>query len=449
MIPCDPMIPCEESDEMKSSLRLMAILAIVGTCFISPSFAQLKGDAPLPTHQQLSRLGLERAWWAQAVLNPHRDKVRHVTIDEDIIYVQASSGVTTAFDAETGHQLWAVQFGRFDQPSFPAISNEDSAMIIVGSTMYGIEKRTGRTIWNLVLPGQPSTSPAVDKKHVYFGTLDGSVYAYSLRKIKKLYEERRLPQWSMEAQVWKYKAGKEITSPPISNGSFVNFASRDGSLYSVSTTERQLKYQLETEKAIVAPLTTLGNSMYLASEDFTFCSLSLFNGSVQWEFTSGLPIRKAPWGVDNELFVMPDRGGMYCLEPATGSRRWWRPDLTNFIALTGGAVATSDLDGNLIMVSRDRGETIGSLPLRRFSVRTGNDRTDRIYVATESGLLICLRQIGHNFPVYHRYPDRLPILPELESEEGESSNPEENSTPANESPEESPEASDQESPDNQ
>ena len=141
---------------------------------------------------------------------------------------------------------------------------------------------------------------------------------------------------------------------------------------------------------------------------------------------------------------------MYCLEPATGSRRWWRPDLTNFIALTGGAVATSDLDGNLIMVSRDRGETIGSLPLRRYSVRTGNDRTDRIYLATESGLLICLRQLGHNFPVYHRYPDRLPILPELESDGDETSHSEENQSPATESPEETPaetaEESDQESP---
>ena len=104
---------------------------------------------------------------------------------------------------------------------------------------------------------------------------------------------------------------------------------------------------------------------------------------------------------------------MYCLDPITGARRWWKPDLTNFIAVTGGAVAASDEDGNLVMVSRDKGETIGSLLLRRFTVRTGNDRTDRIYLATESGLVLCVRQIGHSFPVYHRYPDRLPLLPEI------------------------------------
>ena len=406
---------------MKIFLQVMSVVAIVLASATAPAFAQLKGDAQLPTHQQLSRLGLERAWWAQAVLNPHRDKIRHVTIDEDMVYVQATSGVTTAFDAESGHQLWAVQLGRFDPPSFPAISNEDLAMIIVGSTMYGLDKRSGKTLWTLILPGQPSTGPAVDDVNVYFGSLDGMVYAYSLRKIKKLYEERRLPQWSHEAQVWTYKAGKEITSPPIATGRAVNFASRDGSMYSVTAERRKLIYQLETDKAIVAPLARLDNLMFLASEDFTFYALNILNGKYVWEFTSGRPIRKPAYPVDKEVFVSPDRGGTFCLELDTGVQRWWKPDLANFVAMTGGAIAGTDDDGNLVMVSRDRGEIIGSLPLRKFTVRTGNDRTDRIYLATESGLVMCLRQIGHTYPVYHRYPDRLPLLPEFEPEEGSES----------------------------
>ena len=405
---------------MLISMRLVAIVAIVSSLMSTSTSAQSSGGTVLPTYKELNRLGLERGWYAQAVLNPTRDKVRNISIDEDLVYVQASSGVTTALDAETGQQLWANQLGRLDQPSFPAVSNEDLALIVVGSTMYGLEKRTGRTVWTLVLPGQPSTGPAVDSRQVYFGTLDGSVYAYSLRKIRQLYQERRLPQWSNEAQVWKYKSGKEVTSPPITTGRVVNFASRDGSLYSLNAIDRSLVYQLETDKAIVAPLTRLENTMFMASEDSTFYALDLFNGRVKWEFTTGLPVRKAPWAIDKDLYILPDRGGMFCLEPATGEQRWWHPDLASFIAVVGGAVATTDTNGNLVMVSRKKGELIGSLPVRGFSVRAGNDRTDRIYIATESGLVVSLRQLGHAFPVYHRYPDRLPLLPEIEPEEGAS-----------------------------
>jgi len=375
-------------------------------------------DKVLPTQQQLSRFGLERAWWGQATLNPSRDKVRHVTVDEDIVYIQASSGSTTAFNSETGERLWAIQLGRFDQPSFAAVSNEDLALFVVGSTMYGIEKATGKTAWTLILPGQPSTGPSVDDNQVYVGTLDGSVYAFSLRKIRRLYQEQRLPQWSHEALAWRYQAGKEVTSPPIVTGRVVNFASRDGSLYSVSAADRKLVYQMETDKPIVAPLARSGKLQFLASEDFTFYAINVDNGRVIWEFTSGLPIRRAPYVVANDLFVMPDRGGMYCLDASTGTQRWWQPNLIRFLAIAGDAMYASDEDGNLIKTNKATGVIAGSYPLRAFSVKVSNDRTDRIYMATESGLIIALRQKGESLPTFHKFPDRLPILPLVEPEEG-------------------------------
>src|SRR5436190_9365308 len=55
------------------------------TLFRSTAVAQVKGVSPLPTQQQLGLLGLERAWWSQAVLNPSRDKVQYVVVDENTI----------------------------------------------------------------------------------------------------------------------------------------------------------------------------------------------------------------------------------------------------------------------------------------------------------------------------------------------------------------------------
>jgi outer membrane protein assembly factor BamB len=426
---------------MMKTLLTLTIAPLLCFVFGVVSDAQGQSEVQLPTQQQLSRLGLERAWWAQAALNPSRDIVKHLVIDEDAIYVQTSSGVTTAFDSETGRQKWAVQIGRFDEPSFRAVSNQDLVLIVSGSTMYAVEKLTGRTNWSLQLHGLPSTSPTLDDKQVYVGTINGSVYAYSLKKIRKLYEERRLPDGSEEALVWMYKAGKEITSPPIVSGRAVNFASRDGSLYSVSTDTSHLIYQLETDKPIVAPLARLDDTMFMTSEDHSFFALKLSmgetytgpksyaarksanNGKVRWEFTSGLPIRKPIWAIAKDLYLLPDRGGMYCLNPGNGSRRWEQRNLSDFVAVLGSTLAAYDTDGNLVILSRDKGEIIGTLPMRRFTVRTGNDCTDRIFVATNSGLVVCLRQIGHQNPIYYRYPDRLPLLPEFAPEEGEESAP--------------------------
>ncbi|MBM4074661.1 MAG: pyrrolo-quinoline quinone, partial [Planctomycetes bacterium] len=347
------------------------------------------------------------------------DKVRHITVDEDAVYVQARSGMTTAFSAETGQQLWAIQLGRFDQPSFPVVSNENLALIVVGSTMYGVDKRSGGISWQLVVPGQPSTAPAVDEDQLYLGTLDGGVFAFNIRTIRKLHQQQKLPQWSHDALVWRYRAGKEITSPPIPVGRAVVLGSRDGALYSINAIDRSLIFQLETDGAIVAPLARVEQTVFMASEDNTFYSLDLAaKGQILWKFTTGRPVRKAPVIVGPDLFILPERGGIVSLDPATGKERWAMSNVTNFHAVVGKSLFVSNIEGNLIQIARASGAVQGTLPAKNFSVQVANDRTNRIFLANDRGLVVGLRGKGETLPTYHKFPDRLPILPFVTPEDG-------------------------------
>jgi len=371
----------------------------------------------IPTNASLNQFGLEVAWSAQAVLNPSRDKVAHVTLDEQLVYVQGTNGVITAFDTETGQRVWALRLGQFDEPSFPAVSNEDMVLVVVGPSLYGVDKLSGGLMWQIRLPGAPSTGPSTDENQVYVGTLDGSVYAYSLRIIRKLYLEQRLPEWSHQALVWRYQAGKEVTSPPISVGRTVNFASRDGSLYAVTTNRRELQYQFETDAPILAPMARVGDTQFFASENFNFYAINANNGTVLWELVTGLPIRKAPVAITKYLFVAPERGGLYCLDVATGKQFWWNPRLKGFTALLGDRVICRDADLALAVVNADTGELQGRIPARYYDHPVVNDRSDRIFLATNRGEVLAIREVGRELPTYHRYPERRPILPEIAPEE--------------------------------
>ncbi|MBT4868154.1 MAG: PQQ-like beta-propeller repeat protein [Planctomycetaceae bacterium] len=397
------------------SLRTITTAVCFSALFLSASDAvqaQRAGFTPqVPSQRLLGRYGLERAWWGQATLNPTRDKVRHMTVDEENVYVQATSGVVTAFDNETGKRLWAVQLGRRDLASYPLASNEDFALVAVGMQLFALDKFSGELLWELKLPAHPSTSPAMDERNVYIGALDGSVYAFSLRKIHQLYDENLLPQWSHDALIWRYKTAKEITTPPISTGRVVEFASMDRSLYSVSTERREQIFQFETDAPISAPMVRSDGRLYMASEDFNFYCLNSENGSVIWEFVSGLPVRKAPVVIGPHVFLLPDRGGMYCLSKASGKQIWWRPRGTEFIAATTELIFMSDALGNVVLVDRKDGAPVGALPLRDFKMRLSNDRTDRIFLATQSGLVISIRDKNREFPLYHKHPERRPILP--------------------------------------
>lgn len=422
--------------------------ALVATQLVlcSASQAQLVStEKTLPPRQQLSRYGLELAWWGQGVMNPARDKVEHLSADEDCVYVQSTGGIITAFDAQSGQRRWAVQLGQFDPPSFQVVTNEFLAMVIVGPHMYGLDKITGHTLWQIRVPGQASTSPAADAQRVYVGMLDGSMYAFDLRMIRQLYRENRLPEWSHQAIAWRYATSKEISSPPLIFGARVCMASRDGNVYAVTADRRQLVFQFETDAPIVAPITRVDDLLFLTSEDFSFYALRVKpqapppagkkvgegalddelvrrdreSGKVVWEFTSGLPIRKAPYAVGRDVYILPDRGGFYCLSSKTGEQRWWQPQAIDYMATTAKHVYATDRDMNLLVMSRQTGDVSGALPLRRFSQRFANDRTDRIVLSTDSGLVMVLREKGKVIPTYHMFPERLPLLPEFAPAEGD------------------------------
>lgn len=401
---------------MRLSARAI-LAALLLTALSAESFAQRSLAVRVPTARELARFGLERGWASQATIEIGRDVVRYLVLDEDNLYVQTSGGTVTAFDSETGEKRWALQLGNKDEPSFAATSNEDMVLIIAGIHMYAIEKFGGDLLWTLKMNKQPSTSPVVDDDQVYFGSLDGSVHAYDLKKIRELHDQDRLPQWTNVAYNWRYKSAREVTSPPVVGDGMVHFASRDASLYAITAGERKLQWQFETRKPISASLGSSNGVLFLASEDFNVFCVDKITGSIRWHFIAGLPIRVQPRVVNDDVFVFPARGGMNCLSRISGRRKYWRPNYVDYVGATRQLLFVSDRVNNLVVLSRRDGALIGSLPYRGFKFRYGNELTDRIYMATQTGLVVCIREIGQEFPTFHAFPERQPILPEFAPEE--------------------------------
>ncbi len=405
---------------IESGLRsLLLCLAALAACTL-PAAAQYQAE--LPTERELSRYGLVRAWWSQAMLNPRSESVRHLSADEDNVYVQSSSGIVTAIHAETGRRLWSALIGEADEESLPLVTNEELVLVAVGMRLFAVDKFNGKSLWTLDLPHHPSTSPEIDEDRVYIGMVDGSVYAYDVRKIKQLHDENRLPTWTNSAFVWRYQTPKEITSPPISTGQTVTFASRDGSVYSVASGERRLFFQFETDQPIHTPLGRGAGAVFVASEDARLFCLNEKNGVRRWGFTAGTPIRRQPRVIGGHVYFTPERDGMYCLNTDTGiivpgEDGWHQPRATEFLGASNDHIYSSDASGNVLILSRHDGAVEGSLHLRSLPVRFGNERTDRLFFATTTGLITCIRERGQEFPLFHKYPDRRPLLPELAPDE--------------------------------
>lgn len=386
--------------------------------------ADAQRDA-IPDQDQLARYGLTRAWWNRAVFNPARETVRAITCDEQAVFVQSTGGMVSAFDGETGRRMWSKLIGSTDQVSYPLTSNDSMCFLAAGMNLYGIDKASGETIWAIKLPHHPSAAPEVDDDQVYIGTTDGSVYAFKLARIKELYDRRLLPQYSELTRAWRYQAPSEIVSPPVSNGEAVVFASYSGLLFSVFAKDRGLNFQFETEgrAPIRVPLGRNEETVFVASDDARVFALDMVSGNRRWSFTAGQPVRQQPRVVGNSVFVLPAGRGMYALRTTTGFEQWHQREAVQMLAASPELVFASDDVGDVLILDRKDGAITGVLPYRHLSERVENERTDRLYLANESGLVVCIRESSREEPLWHKFPDRQPIRAGVAPDEGAAENP--------------------------
>jgi hypothetical protein len=243
------------------------------------------------------------------------------------------------------------------------------------------------------------------------------MYCYSIDEIHKLWEAGRLPQWSANAYLWRHKAAQEITSPPISDGQTVAFASLSGTVYLIGCRSHELKFQFETDDPIQTPMGRGAGSLFVASEDTRLYCLNRETGVRRWTFTAGVPIRTQPQVIGGNVFVVPHKDGLYCLSAAAGGIKWRQRRATTFLAATNKYVFAADSMNNVLLLSPEDGGLEGEMPLRGFSQHLANERTDRLFLVSPDGLVACIRDKGQEFPIYHKFPERRPILPELAAED--------------------------------
>lgn len=397
-----------------------AFLVILLSQFLiySKAIAQSNPLTPaIPSQSQLSRLNLTRMWWGVATMDARRDKLVFVSLHDDLLFAHSSAGILNCFDSETGKRKWVISLGGEGDQGLPPAVNESLVLMVSGSRMLGLNRETGDVIWEFSLPRSPSTNPVVDSTQVYIGLTDGSMMAYSLSELDRIYRGRKSKEASFRATAWKYAITGHITQDPVTSNDMIAFSGSNRTTYAISRS-RDLRYTFDTQVAASAGLTTANGLLIVSSGDARLFALHIETGSLAWENVVGAPIRRTPTSIQEDLFVTPEGLGMFRILAKSGAELWDRPvvGVDEFVGASPTSVYGSDKLLNLVKLNRADGQIRGRLPLDRFTIRVNNDKTDRLYMASKDGLIIALRERDSEFPLYFKFPERLPIMPELAPE---------------------------------
>jgi outer membrane protein assembly factor BamB len=373
----------------------------------------------IPTRAALARLGLERHWMGFVPLTG-AERVLSISIADTLFFAQTNKANFHVYDAESGRELWTVNLGSASATAQPASVNSRLVFVTNATQLFALDRPTGRFVWAADLHALPTSSTACDEQQVMVGLSNGKLASYVLYdpgdKRKVLYQEPR-PWWN-----WQTSRGA-LTSRPLPAQQFVAFGGQDGKLYvALSALPVDLipvmLYRIATGGEVAAPLGAYGTRTVLVpSGDNNVYAVDLFAAKVTWVYPSGAPVMQEPLAADDDVYAVNTAGLLTALDARTGAQRWTTSTHGGrLISVSGKRIYLESYDDDLFIVDRGAGQILADprataqragLNIREYTIGLTNNLNDRLFMATPSGLVICLREMGQTAP----RPLRDPKLP--------------------------------------
>lgn len=125
-------------------------------------------------------------------------------------------------------------------------------------------------------------------------------------------------------------------------------------------------------------------------------------GTVQWTFPVGMSVIDPIGVADNHCFIPTFVGRFFCLDIKNGKEIWNIRDIKQFVSATKNRLYALDMLGNILVINRDNGQILHSIPLTTGMRGVFNVESDRIYLIGNDGLVQCLHESQLDKPLHYR-----------------------------------------------
>jgi PQQ-like domain len=370
-------------------------MGLLAVCWAATASAQGGGLVPETTAR---RHGLTRGWYAQMELNQATERLAHVTLQGGMLFVQTTGAVVHALDAETGRALWVEMIGRGERLSAEPAANSKFVAVVNGSTLYLMDRQTGRIEWTRKLRGSPGAGPVLTETHAFVPMLSGVLEGYALAS-----RDRQAP--------WIYQSNGRIFNQPVISAQTVSWTTDKGYFYVANANPMKIRARMQSRDAIESRPAYWTPYFYATSIDGYVYAIHERTAEVEWKFSTGDAIAEPPVAIDGRVYVVPETGGMYCLDGTKGVQLWFSPGVTQFVSKSPTRIYAIDSAKRLMILDSATGARMDFMPLEGSLKKLHNEQTDRIYLVSASGLIQCLHEIDLRKPTAFVPP----VLPELET----------------------------------
>ncbi len=177
-------------------------------------------------------------------------------ITDDYIYFGSESGELTCCDFRG-----AVKFRFLAKraiTSSPLITNGRIFFGSVDMTFYGLDAKTGWTIWRFRMGKGTVSSPCTVDNLLFFGSADGNIYCLDAGNGREM---------------WRYKTDHQVSGSPVVYRDNLICGSADGILYCLEFRSGRLRWKFPTRGPITGTPIVYNDVIYFGSVDHTLYAL--------------------------------------------------------------------------------------------------------------------------------------------------------------------------------
>ena len=295
---------------------------------LNEAWAQPGGNASKsPGHVELGQ-GLSRIWTAKVTgANPRARLAASPVMSDGRIYVVDTTARVTAFDANTGAQIWsnALEIEKDGKPSrfgggVSATGTNVFATNGVGD-VASLAADTGALVWKKRPAGPLRGAPTLSNGNVYVMTQDNQVYALRQSDGEAQWNEAGPVSASGIFGVGAPAAAQGTIIAGYSSGELAAYRYENGrSLWSDTLSRTAMSRSVSTLTDIDADPVIDRGRVFALGKGGRMASYELVSGQRIWEINiAGIstPVTSGEW-----VFVMTDEARLLCVARSTGKIRW-------------------------------------------------------------------------------------------------------------------------------
>lgn len=209
---------------------------------------------------------------------------------------------------------------------------------------------------------------------------------------------------------WEYALTSRVAYPVALTPTRAWAVTADNTIYALNKLSEAGKVAVEVNDRLTSPVAAApavgGTTHYVPLGNGTMIAIDATSGnlsgglSVKWRGDPGGLNNHTPFLTKGHVYAAGDDSGVACLDRATGDLIW-RSDANadRVIGATEELLYVRDRQGRFLVYdakratdpARKQSRPLGSVDLPNFGIHVVNTASDRVYLAADNGLIVCMR----------------------------------------------------------